>query len=155
MKIRFAKTILVSAVLAGMIALGSSHYQTRPHVIEFSPGGVITDFIERYDDIRRSGRPVIIDSLCLSACTLVIGLVPNDRICVTPYAQLGFHSAWFQTMLGPAHSSEGTRLVWQIYPREWQELLRKRGWDGGGQTNKHMPLIYVSDDDLRALIRAC
>ena len=29
-----------------------------------------------------------------SACTIVLGRVPRDKICVTSRARLGFHAAW-------------------------------------------------------------
>jgi hypothetical protein len=37
---------------------------------------------------------VIIDGFCASACTIVLGTVPHDKICVTFRAKLGFHAAW-------------------------------------------------------------
>jgi hypothetical protein len=33
---------------------------------------------------------VIIDGFCASACTIVLGTVPHDKICVTCRAKLGF-----------------------------------------------------------------
>lgn len=150
------KRILAAIAVAAIIATAIIGYKTRPYIISFSPGGSISEFIEEYDAVRRSRRPVIIDSLCLSACTLVIGLVPLDRVCITPFAVLGFHSAWFMTPFGPAHSSEGTRLIWQVYPENVRQLLRKGGWDGGvANENQHSDLIYLAGDDLRSLIRSC
>ena len=32
--------------------------------------------------------------VCASACTIVLGAVPRDRICLTPNASLGFHAAY-------------------------------------------------------------
>ncbi len=40
----------------------------------------------------------MIGGACLSACTLVLGIVPRSKICVTRRATLGFHAAW---MPGP------------------------------------------------------
>src|SRR5262249_34348411 len=57
-------------------------------------GGVIGDYLDRFKSVRDSGERVIIDGLCLSACTLVLGIVPQDHICVTSRARLGFHAAW-------------------------------------------------------------
>ncbi len=36
---------------------------------------------------------MVIDGPCLSACTLVLSIVPGERICVTKRAVLGFHAA--------------------------------------------------------------
>jgi hypothetical protein len=49
---------------------------------------------DRYDAIRASGQTVIIDGLCLSACTMVLGAVSHNLICVTSQANLGFHAAY-------------------------------------------------------------
>jgi hypothetical protein len=154
---RLITASLAALILAAGITAGAHHYyQSRPYVVRFSPGGSISEFIEDYDRLRRSGRRVVIDSLCLSACTLVVGLVPLERICATPYARLGFHSAWFMTMIGPRHSSEGTRMLWQIYPQQLRKLLVQRGWDGGNpETNEHSDLIYIDNDDLLTLVRRC
>ena len=40
-----------------------------------------------------NGTDVVIDGKCLSACTMVLGLVPSKQICVTPRARFGFHAA--------------------------------------------------------------
>ena len=44
-------------------------------------------------DMRDSGEHVVIDGPCLSACTLLTGIIPSDRVCVTQRAVLGFHAA--------------------------------------------------------------
>src|SRR5690606_9319691 len=57
-------------------------------------GGRIGTYLDRYQALSRSDETVAIDGLCASACTLVLGTVSHDRICVTPRARLGFHAAW-------------------------------------------------------------
>src|SRR5436309_14161977 len=56
-------------------------------------GGQIGRYIDRYTAMRDAGERVVIDGPCLSACTLVLGVVPRDRLCVTTRARLGFHAA--------------------------------------------------------------
>jgi len=58
-------------------------------------GGFIDQYKLKYAAIRDRGERVIIDGVCNSACTLVLGIVPLNRICVTPRASLGFHTAYF------------------------------------------------------------
>ena len=58
-------------------------------------GGFIHKYKLKYAAIRDRGERVIIDGVCNSSCTLVLGIVPLDRICVTPRARLGFHTAYF------------------------------------------------------------
>jgi hypothetical protein len=36
--------------------------------------------------LRDAGEQIVIDGTCSSACTLVLGIVPHDRICVTSNA---------------------------------------------------------------------
>ena len=62
---------------------------TRDH------GGYVDQYKARYAKLRDSGERVIIDGICNSACTLVLGIVPLNRICVTPKASLGFHQAYY------------------------------------------------------------
>lgn len=134
----------------------------RPHTISFSPGGGLGQFYEDYTELRHSGRFVVVDGMCLSACTMVVGLIPADRLCATPYAILGFHSAWFPTPIGPQHSSEGTRLVWQTYPIELRRLLVSRGWNGDPAShrtdptaNRHPELIYIAAPEIYEFIQRC
>ena len=58
------------------------------------PGGQIGPYLEKLATLRSSGESVVIDGPCLSACTMLLGVIPRDRICVTARAQLGFHAAW-------------------------------------------------------------
>ena len=58
-----------------------------------SPGGQVGPFLDLFEQVRESGERVVIDGPCLSACTLVLSIVPGERICVTKRAVLGFHAA--------------------------------------------------------------
>ena len=78
--------------------------------------------------IRESGQRVIIDGPCLSACTLVLGVIPRERICVTRRARLGFHAAWHHGENGrPVTSRGGTQLLMAVYPANVKSWLNKRG----------------------------
>jgi hypothetical protein len=57
-------------------------------------GGFIDQYKLKYAAIRDRGERVIIDGICNSACTLVLGIVQLNRICVTPRASvIPFHPA--------------------------------------------------------------
>ncbi len=56
-------------------------------------GGRIGSYLSRYEAIRKTGQHVAIDGTCASACTLLLGVIPHNRICVTPRAVLAFHAA--------------------------------------------------------------
>src|SRR5439155_11231803 len=68
---------------------GADYRITRDH------GGLVESYKTKYAKIRERGERVIIDGICNSACTLVLGIVPLSRVCVTPNASLGFHQAYF------------------------------------------------------------
>jgi hypothetical protein len=44
-------------------------------------GGNIGAYWSRYMALRNAGEQIIIDGICSSACTLVLGIVAHDRIC--------------------------------------------------------------------------
>ena len=45
--------------------------------IEHDAGGQIGPYLERLVTLRNSGERVIIDGPCLSACTMVLGVIPR------------------------------------------------------------------------------
>src|SRR6266550_3228908 len=86
---KFVTGLLAAVLLAA--GMGASHAVVR---IAEDRGGRIGTYVDRYQGLRSSGETVIIDGLCASACTIVLGAVPHDKICVTSHANLGFHAAW-------------------------------------------------------------
>ena len=91
-------------------------------------GGRIGTYVETFSQLRQTGEKVVIDGMCLSACTLVLGIVPREHICVTRRAMLGFHAAW---MPGPhgqrVPSAVGTRALWDLYPQHVRRWISARG----------------------------
>ena len=99
--------------------------------------------------LRGSGERVIIDGPCLSACTMVLGVIPRERICVTPRARLGFHAAWHPGDNGrPVHSRAATRLLMEIYPEHVRSWITRRG----GLTPR---MMYLSGRELAAMYQTC
>jgi hypothetical protein len=112
-------------------------------------GGQIGPYLYQYAMLRDRGERVIIDGACLSACTLVLGTVPKERICVTSRANLGFHAAWNVGSSGkPVFSPEGTRLLWEVYP----PAVRKWILSQGGLTPK---MIYLRGRTLASMYASC
>jgi hypothetical protein len=137
-------------VLAALLFASSPSFAALR--ISFDPGGRLIEYIEKYTMLRDAEAKIIIDGMCISACTLITGIMPDDSVCVTQSARLVFHSA----KGGDLHSSEGTRLAWHIYPEKVRTILRARGWDGDDSTkNEHPDLIYVEGAELRAIYRDC
>ncbi|HEY0218225.1 MAG TPA: hypothetical protein VGC26_00455, partial [Afipia sp.] len=81
--------ILAIATLAVTPVHAATVRITRDH------GGYVEEYKAKYEKIRQNGDRVIIDGICNSACTMVFGIVPTNKICVTPRASLGFHQAYY------------------------------------------------------------
>src|SRR3569623_2236477 len=104
--------------LLGAIALASSMTTpaSAPMRIAEARGGQIGHYLQAFAMLRSSGEKVMIDGNCLSACTLVLGLIPRSRICATSRARFGFLEAWMPDSDGPPVTSQlGTQALWNIY----------------------------------------
>ncbi|WP_146691355.1 hypothetical protein [Bradyrhizobium canariense] len=117
------KTYLVTALL---VALASPlHAEIR---ILGSPGGQVGPFLDLFEGVRESGERVVIDGPCLSACTLVLSVVPSNRICVTRRAVLGFHAARSIDRRGRMYAEpEASELVLEAYPAAVRSWIERRG----------------------------
>lgn len=93
-----------------------------------SPGGQVGTFLDLFEAVKNSGERVVIDGPCYSACTLVLAAVPNDHICVTRRAVLGFHGARSMDRRGRFHAEpEASAAVLDAYPVPVRDWIRKRG----------------------------
>ena len=93
-----------------------------------SPGGQVGPFLDLFERVRDSGERVVIDGPCLSACTLVLSMVPGERICVTRRAILGFHAARSMDRRGRMYAEpEASALVLQTYPSDVRSWITQRG----------------------------
>jgi hypothetical protein len=138
-------TGLLAAVLL-LTGVGTSHAVVR---IAEDRGGRIGTYVDKYQDLRSSGEAVIIDGLCASACTIVLGAVPHDRICVTSHATLGFHAAWDFGANGRAITNpEATQMLYSMYPSAVRRWIAQRG----GLT-PHM--IFLHGKQLMSMYRPC
>ncbi|WP_213742724.1 hypothetical protein [Bradyrhizobium sp. dw_411] len=114
-----------------------------------SPGGQVGPFLDLFEQLRDSGERVVIDGPCLSACTLVLSMVPNNRICVTRRAVLGFHAARSMDRRGRMYSEpEASKFVLEAYPAPIRGWIRQRG----GLTSR---LLLLRGRELNAFYPAC
>jgi hypothetical protein len=91
-------------------------------------GGLMEDYVRRFGEVRRSGETIVIDGPCMSACTMVLGLVPRNRICATDQAVLGFHAAWEINDAGARVASPaGTRELIKTYPSAVRAWIARHG----------------------------
>ena len=97
---------------------------TRDH------GGYVEEYKAKYKQVRDSCERVVIDGICNSACTLVFGIVPLKRICVTPKASIGVHLAYYDkafTFGIKVTSTEGTSDLMSYYPDPLKDWIRRNG----------------------------
>src|ERR1700758_914475 len=93
------------------------------------PGGEVASYVRKFEAVRASGEHVVIDGPCLSACTLLLGIVPRDHICITHQAVLGFHAASYydDASRSLVPTREGSRLVMQVYPPQIRSWIARHG----------------------------
>jgi hypothetical protein len=141
---RFRGMLLCAAVLASGIAPASATMR-----IAEDRGGQIGHYLQAFAMLRSSGESVVIDGNCLSACTLVLGLIPSSKICATTRARFGFHAAWMPDRDGhPVTSSMGTRALWNIYPTSVRHWINRHG----GLSRR---MIFLEGHDLHGIVRSC
>jgi hypothetical protein len=144
MRIAFCRKAALLLTLAVLTAPARAEVR-----ILASPGGAVGPFLELFERVRQTGEPVVIDGPCLSACTLVLSTVPNDRICVTRRAVLGFHAARSVDRRGRIYAEpEASQAVLEAYPAP------VRGWISrhGGLTSR---LLLLRGRELAAIYPLC
>ena len=115
--------LLLLPLLATSPARADLHI-TRDH------GGYVEEYKTKYTRIRDRRERVIIDGICNSACTLVFGIVPMNKICVTPRASLGFHQAYYDkafTFGIKVTSAEGTSDLMSYFQQQVKDWIRRNG----------------------------
>ena len=114
-------------LFASTLAVKPAHavlHITRDH------GGYVEEYKTKYKHIRDTGERVIIDGICNSACTLVFGIVPMNKICVTPKASIGLHQAYYDkafTFGIKVTSVDGTAELMSYYPDRVRDWIRRNG----------------------------
>jgi hypothetical protein len=120
----------IASVTCAALALASATIPARADVrILGSPGGEVGSFVRLFALIRESGERVVIDGPCYSACTLVLGTIPKERICVTRRAVLGFHGALLEDRRGNVYRAPTSlnAAVAEVYPEPVQDWIARHG----------------------------
>jgi len=137
---------LAFSVLA--LLTGAAQAELR---ITADPGGELASYIQNWTAIRESGERVVVDGLCLSACTMLLGFIPSERLCITQRAVFGFHQPFYKRDDGGVtYSLKGAERLMSIYPpaiRLW--ILKK----SGGRLPKQMQ--YLKGEELTAIYPPC
>ena len=135
--------MLAAALL--LAGIGASQAAVR---IANDVGGRIDRYLDGYEKLGASGKMVIIDGLCASACTIVLAMVPREKICVTPNANLAFHAAWDFGAHRRITNFEATRMLFTMYPVQVQRWIARHG----GLTPR---TIVLRGKRLHAMYRSC
>jgi hypothetical protein len=144
MRPAFARAILLATMVCALAVPARAEVR-----ILGSPGGQVGPFLDLFERVRDSGQRVVIDGPCLSACTLVLSMVPGERICVTRRAILGFHAARSIDRRGRMYSEpEASEAVLEAYPSPVRSWIRRRG----GLTSR---LLLLRGRELAAIYPSC
>ena len=142
------RTPLLAIVLAAVLSVLVSPAQAEVRILS-SPGGQVGPFLDLFEEVRASGERVVIDGPCLSACTLVLSMIPSERICVTRRAIFGFHAARSIDRRGKTYAEpEASQLVLEAYPAPVRVWIERRG----GLTSR---LLLLRGRELMTLYRPC
>ena len=143
------RTSAVPAIL--LLSLSSLGVQPAAADVRIlsSPGGPVVPYVRVFEAVRDSGERVIIDGPCFSACTLVLSIVPAERICATRRAVLGFHAARLLDERGRFRAEpRATRIVLETYPPAVQQWILRHG----GLTSR---VLLLRGRELAAVIPHC
>jgi hypothetical protein len=119
--------ILPSVGLAETINVSDNH------------GGSVAAYDARWAGLAAQGVNVRIVGPCQSACTVLLGHIPHDRICVTPQASFGFHLA---------HLQSATATLWNAYSPEIQAWINQHG-------GLHADFIWMRAPDTYRFFKRC
>ena len=115
-------------------------------------GGDVEEYKAKYMRLRDAGERIVIDGICNSACGLVLGIVPLNRVCATPKASMGFHQAYFDkrwTAGIRVTSYAGTAELMALYPQGVKDWIEQHG--GLTADMKHLQ----NGTELGAIIDPC
>jgi hypothetical protein len=142
-KYAISMVMLASTMLASMGFMPAA----AAVIIEEDGGGQIGAYVAKYRALRAAGDRIEIDGTCASACTMLLGLIPRNHICVTPRASFVFHSAW-DAAGDRAVAAAGNRILWASYPENVHQWIKRHG-------GLRAELITLSGPELRAMLPAC
>ncbi len=122
-------------------------------------GGLLGKYIDKYAAIKKSDKKVVIDGLCASACTLVLGLIKHNNICVSPRASLGFHvasdpapgsspSAILKGKAVMIPNKLATNFMFYIYPPNVRRWITEHG-------GLRQEMIFLGGSDLKRMYKGC
>jgi hypothetical protein len=126
-------------VLALSIVLATLPARAETIDVYDNHGGSVAQYDARWAAQAARGVSVRIVGPCQSACTVLLGHIPRNRICVTPQARFGFHLA---------RLPQATTTLWNAYPADIKAWINQRG----GLTHS---FIWMGAPDVFRFFRRC
>jgi hypothetical protein len=140
--------ILTALLAAAFLLAGVGTGRAVVRIVD-DRGGQIGEYLNKYSELRASGQTVMIDGFCASACTIVLGAISPEKICVISNATLGFHAAFdFAGNGRTVTNPQATRMLYAGYPSRVRRWISRRG----GLTPR---MIFLRGEQLQAMYRPC
>ena len=105
-------------LLVAILSLPASAARAETIDVSDFQGGLLSTYQTQWSTLAARGVKVRIVGPCVSACTILVGYIPRNNICVMPNAYLGFH--WATTDF---HTQE----MWSFYPPDIRQWISQRG----------------------------
>lgn len=130
--------------------LGSPHYLKHGDtiVLRDDKGGFIEKYLQFFARVKRQGLDVVVDGSCISACSLLLGKVSREKICVTQRASFGFHAPFVMEhgrKVFHKSDTDEALLQYELLVREWITS------HGGLKEN----MIFLKGPELQAIYFLC
>jgi len=102
-------------------------------------GGSVFQYNARWAGLAARGVDARIVGPCQSACTILLGHIPRNKICVTPAARFGFHLA---------NRQDATQMLWNAYQADIRSWI-----DAHGGLKKNF--IWMGAPDVYRYFKRC
>lgn len=127
------------AILASFLLFAPPVAKAKTIQIVDDRGGLVIAYQMQWAMLGPQGVNVQIKGPCVSACTILLGYVPRERICVSAGASLGFHLA------NPDFVTEDLLRAYPLDIRLWIA-------QHGGLTHQ---IIWLQTPDIYGYFRRC
>ena len=102
-------------LIGALLLLSAAPASAETIEVSDNHGGSVAEYDSRWAGYAGRGVDVKIIGPCQSACTVLLGHIPRDKICVTPNASFGFHLAHLES------ATATLRSAYQADIRAWIE----------------------------------
>jgi hypothetical protein len=117
------------------------------YVITEDFGGDLKTHWDTFAAVRDTGGNVVVDGKCESACTLVLSVVPRERICATDNARFAFHAAVYH----------GTKTIYPKATEVWRKSLPSdiQVWTANNNAFADLKPRYLTGSELKTFVKPC